>query len=139
MELVCKKDSSGYLCYKAGDEDYGRYVIKVYTNTVPSDFDPDRTARMIEKMNDNFKLIKLLLSVDMNSIFSLNYMGDFNHEQIKLARKNLDYIENGDKEEMVEVSILPTVHNSKVLPFQSGVNFTKIPKSEAIRLKIIKE
>ena len=75
----------------------------------------DRTCRMIEKMEEMFEYI------NDNLLYRTNRMsfGEFNCKWPRLRVKIItDYIKHGNKEEMVLV---------------------RIPKSEAIGLKIIKE
>ena len=138
MELI-REDAEDAIYFFTDGRHQKNYnwAISVDKEDIPDDFDPARTARMIERIERLEEFAKNIVWLKQTDNLSQIY--DKRKSLISGIKEDLDYIENGDKEEMVEVSILPTVHNSKVLPFQSGVNFTKIPKSEAIRLKIIKE
>ena len=132
MKLIRKDNANSIHFYTDRQRQKNcNWAICVDKEYVPEDFDFNRTARMIEKMPRIVKDVKYLLN-------QLDFCETFQSTATGLLR-DIDYINNGDKEEMVEVSVLPTIHNSKVLPCQPPTNFTKIPKSEAIRLKIIKE
>ena len=101
MELIKKKNVSVYEIYKRGDEGFGRHLITVHSKETPDDFDPDRTARMIEKMEEMEEALEWVVQA-----FDLDGNGRFLSVDSKLHKKRkaiLSYIKNGDKKQGTEI------------------------------------
>ena len=106
-------------------------------------FNADRTARMIEKMEELLEFARDSTDVYHGGIAIWREKKKWLFPQdngISRLNKILNYIESGDKEEMVEVAVCgKRTSFIEVKGRVVDVHFHKIPKSEAIRLKIIKE
>jgi len=120
----------------------GITVNRTYEVKVPDD-KFDRTCRMIEKMEELLEFARDSTDVYHGGIAIWREKKKWLFPQdngISRLNKILNYIESGDKEEMVEVAVCgKRTSFIEVKGRAVDVHFHKIPKSEAIRLKIIKE
>ena len=119
MEFEIKKNIVEYDFFVAGSE-FGKKhaeVIKVIHSHVHPDFNPERTARMIEKMEEMFEFC---LDYTSERISLPDFIRKWNKDGRMKSTTN--YIEHGDKEETIECYVL----------FDNALlgRKTKIPKTE---------
>ena len=92
MEYEIERSSDRIKFYKRGSVGSNKTCIIVYKDSfVPSDFDADRTARMIEKMEKVLSNVQSLLISKIGG-FSVRKVVD---DAIPWLIADLDYIENG--------------------------------------------
>ena len=123
------KNAYGNYFFHLGEDKKQRHVIMVHGSDIPDDFDPERTCRMIQSMEEMLVLTRdLKIEIDKKwGSLKVTDTSKFYGELCNL----INFIEHGDKEETIFVGY-----------FSDDIRDTRIkriPKSEAIRLKLIKE
>lgn len=124
MELKIHEISDGSFDIRDGSWT----LIHVHLQPAHPTFDPERTCRMIQSMEWMKDLLEKFISYDP--------VVECATRTSTHAKKVLDYIEHGDKEEMVKVAIMGDVSN---YCGQIPLSIKEIPKSKAIKAGIIDE
>lgn len=121
MEFEIKEDNVCYRFY-SGDQ----LLITLWKYDVPNDFNPDRTTRLVEKMEEMFEFMKDNCGTTPD-YYCKKWIDS------GLIHNIINYVDHGDKEEMMSVWI------QKKYDDPLGLSEVKIPKSQAIEAGIIKE
>ncbi len=140
MELVTKQNIEGanYLIFQKGKEKPDEQLITIHSCLFPDNVDPERTCRMIQSMEDGFKIIK----AEKKSIEDLEkaniYPEEISHtnnrdDEYKRMASFVDFIEHEDKEE----ATLSVSFADPYYPY--CLKTISILKSKAIEAGIIKE